>query len=175
MVDTVEDALEDDWEILRRDPSEAAFPTTINMAEAIERICKAIVDYSIHTDPTPEAKKREIESKNLFPVFTVIPFFETETKKRLWKVSIIYEGLGLNHRTNPHSCCEQAVEELFEMVRESFKDQADELHGKAEALEQQAYSTRGRERNLRRISSGMGKYNMSQPNLPLKVDPPNEE
>jgi len=163
------DDIEDDWEILRREPETSAFPTTLNIAEAIERICKAVVDFAILLNANPWAAKKSIEDNNKFPVFTIIPYYDLTNKKRLWKVSIAYEVIDLKYTSDAQDCCEKAVEQLFNNVSKSISIKAVEYSKDADASEKEAYAAKDVARKLRRLSSGMGTYSLVQPNLNLKV------
>lgn len=169
MAESQVDDIEDDWEILRRSPDASAFPTTINIAEAVERICKAVVDFAILMDDKPWLKKENIERENLFPVFTIIPYYEVTGKRRLWKVSIAYEIIDLKYSSNAHDCCEKAVEELFNNVSKSILAKAIQYSQDADESEKEANAAKDVARKLRRLSSGMGTYSLVQPNLDLKV------
>lgn len=160
-----EDALEDDWEIVRRNPLAAEFPTTIDMAEAIERICKALVEYVCYLSGRPEATKKEIEAANKFPIFTIIPFYDIKDKKRLYKATVIYEEHSLKFMTDEHDRCEKAVEQLFNMIHTDFNHKSKELSDEADKILRDSNDTRQQARLIRRISSGMGTYDIHQPNL----------
>jgi hypothetical protein len=162
-----DDALEDDWEVVRRNPYEADLPTTISLAEAVERICKAMVDYVAYTHGPPEDFKKKLYAKNHFPTFTIIPFYELTTKKHLWKAIVSFEDFGLDFKSAPADCCEAAVEELFEAVSKRFASEASRLKAQADADELKLNDARHQARVINRISTGMGSYNIRQPNLPL--------
>jgi hypothetical protein len=161
------DELEDDWEILRRSPEDEAFPTTLNMAEAIERVCKAIVEYAILIADDPHRTKKDIENNNKFPTFTVIPYYDASRKKRLWKVTVTYELIETKYTSAEHDCCERAVEELFNSVSAAINKKAKDCSEEAEGLEKEVAETRDTSRKLRRIGSSMGSYTLVQPNLNL--------
>jgi hypothetical protein len=162
------DDIEDDWEILRRDPDAHAFPATLDMAEAIERICKAVVDFAILQADDSSRTKEEIEFGNKFPVFSILPFYDTGTKIRLWKVMIAYEQIELKYDSDKHDCCEKAVEQLFNDISKAILTKASEYANAAEESEREAHESKDRARKLRRLSTGMGSYNQTQPNLGLK-------
>ena len=171
MVVQVADDIEDDWEILRRAPNAEAFPSTLDMAEAIERICKAVVDFAILLADNPSRTKEMIEVENKFPVFSIIPYYDVATKKRLWRVRIDYEMTELKYMSKEHECCESAVEQLFNNVSTSIIKRAKEFATEAEASEQEAADAKDTARKLQRLSSTMGTYSPKQPNLDLKVSP----
>ena len=171
MVSPQVDDIEDDWEILRRKPDASAFPTTINIAEAIERICKATVDFAILMDDSPWKAKKSIEENNKFPVFSIIPYYDIANKQRLWKVSIAYETIDLKYSSEAHDCCEKAVEQLFNNVSKSILAKALQYSNDADESEKEANASKDTARKLRRLSSGMGTYSLVQPNLDLKGNP----
>jgi hypothetical protein len=169
MVSQIDD-IEDDWEILRREPDASAFPTTLNIAEAIERICKAVVDFAILMDDNPWTAKKTIVENNKFPVFTIIPYYDIANKQQLWKVSIAYEVIDLKYSSEAHDCCEKAVEQLFSNVSKSILAKAIQYSQNADNSEKEANAAKDVARKLRRLSSGMGTYSLVQPNLDLKVN-----
>jgi hypothetical protein len=163
------DPIEDDWAILRRDPDEEKYPSTLSMAEAIERVCKAMVDFAILTGPDASFRiKDQIERENKFPVFTVIPFWSVVDQKHLWKVSIGYELISYAFTSGPHTCCEKAVEELFQAVSKSILGKAKLSDSQADSSEKETHECRDEARKLKRLSSVMGSYTLAQANLPLK-------
>lgn len=163
-----DDPLEDDWEIVRRNPYEAGLSTTISLAEAIERICKAMVDYVAYRNGPPENFKKKLQAENKFPTFTIIPFYDISKKKHLWMASVRFEDHGLDFKSQPTDCCEAAVEELFEAVSRKFATEARRIKDQADQDEQKVNDLRQESRMIQRISTGMGSYNLKQPNLPLK-------
>lgn len=162
------DPIEDDWAILRRNPEDEKFPSTLSMAEAIERVCKAIVDFAILTSPDERRMKDAIERDNKFPVFTVIPFRSMQGK-HLWKVSLSYELISYTLTTEAHECCEKAVEDLFQNVSKSILAKAKQSDSEADSSEKEAIEARDEARKLKRLSSAMGSYSLVQPNLPLET------
>ena len=159
-VDT--DPIEDDWAILRRNPEDEKFPSTLSMAEAIERVCKALVDYAVLTSSDPSAATVAIQRENKFPVFSALPFYDGASKRYLWKVSVGFELISVHWSSSPQDCCEKAVEELFLKIKDDLAARAKKVDTEADECEKESYAARDEARRLKRLSGAMGSYSLIQ-------------
>jgi hypothetical protein len=172
---TAED-IRDDWLVLRRNFADTISPTTMNAAEGFERLTRAIWRF-LDLETAPE--------KDTF--YTVIDHKIDEVSKFRYRVTIKYPStvkiaseevwkMLVDLNKGPfHTSLEQALEYTFNGISRAF--QRDLVLYKEEVDRQEVALHRSREvlQDISNNISYMGKFELSQPNLPMIEKDPLDE